>query len=170
MNKTYRTKNLPGFENLLVIGNLQYLDDGHGTYHLVEVEQFINSGVLVGDRELKVNPSKGSIWINIHYLDEIDDAEGKREFANDNPFGAFKYEGRFVKAPLEITYAMYEKAVSITITEKNPPDMKGLDKTLYSGAFYVTRNEAMEVIHELLNGVIDPDDLVFELKQLEEEN
>lgn len=174
MSKTYRTKDLPGFENLLVIGNVQNLDDGHGVYSLVEVEQFVNTGVLVGDRELKVNPEKGSIWINIHHLDEVDPMDAQREFANDNPFGKFMYEGRYEKDELVIAYGKYEKAVSITIYEMpqatKEHSSSQAQKTLYSGAFFATRDQAMEIIYDLLNGHTDPDDLIFELKQLKEDD
>ncbi len=166
---TYKVQDLPGFEHLLAVGELQKLDDGAGEFHLVEIEQLVNTSVLVGDRELKLTIRPGSLWINVHNLVEVPDAEAKREFATDNPFGEFKYSGRFEKERLVITHAVYENAININIVEKNPLEVKGLDSTIYSDNFFSTRDRAAELVKNTLEGIMDPEDLIFALDELKEE-
>ena len=140
-------------------------------YRLLEVEQLINTSVIVGNRELKFTVPTQSIWLSPRDLELVSDSEAQHEFAADNPFGAYKYETRFTKDLLEIVCAVYEKATNITIIEKNDPKKKGLDKTLYSDSFFDKHaGRAFARISELVHGDLEPEDLIFELKEIKETN
>jgi len=167
---TYKIKDIPGFENLLVVGQFRQFGGTGEAWRILEVEQFINTNVIVGDRELKIAIPPQSMWLAPVNLELVSDTEGKRVYANDNPFGTFKYEGRYEKDKLVIAYGMYEKAVSITIYEMQPatPNLAAghSQKTLYSSSFFSNRTFAMEMVEEMLHGNLDPDDLIFELEKL----
>ena len=161
---TYKTKNLPGFEHLLVVGNEWQLDDSRGTFEVVEVKTLINTSVLVGDRELKINLPDQAMFINIHNLEPVPETESEHEFASDNPFGQYQYEGRFSRGILEVVHVVYEKAITISILEKVGPN----SRTLYSESFFSMRERALGMIEEMLHGELDSDDLIFNLKDLKE--
>lgn len=165
---TYKIKDLPGFGHLLAVGDGDGLSAG-----LVSIKQFINSGVLIGDRELKFNMPDDAVWIDLAHLELVDDSESEKEFADDNPYGEFKYEGRFTKGDLEVVHAVYENAISITIMEKQRIDTVSEGqihghKTLYTTSFFVNRQAALGLVENMLHDDLDPDDLIFELEKLKE--
>lgn len=160
--RTYKIVDLPGLSGLYVVG----VDNSP---ELVEVLELINMNVTLGDRLLRYKLPEDSLYINVVHLEEVDD-DTNIEFAVDNPYGEYMFEGRFQKGDLQIVHAVYRNAVTVTIVEKNPPKMKGMDKTLFTGNFFnAHRNEALKLIEDLLHGQIDPDDIIFAFKNLQEE-
>lgn len=159
---TYKVKNVPGFEHLLAVGNEWQLDDGHGTFEVVEVKTLINTSVVIGDRELKINLPDQAMFINIHNLELVPETEAQHEFTSDNPFGEFKYDGRFQRGDLIVTHAVYERAITITIVEKT----REYTHTVYSDNFFSERAIALNCVERMLHGQLDPDDLIFELKDI----
>lgn len=158
MSKTYRIKNIPGLSGLHCVAEI---DAHNGLY---QVSELINVGVVIGDRLLRYQIPECAVFIGADYLDEVDNITA-REFSAENPYGEFKYEGRFEKKDLTIAHAVYDKAISITIYEDNK---QGGQKTLYTGNFFENRIEAAQIIDELLHGDMDSDDVIFELKNIEE--
>lgn len=162
---TYKVKDLPGLNDLHVVGELR-LDTTVGT--VVEVSEFVNTGVVIGDRLLRFPVPPHAVFISVQNLDEVD-IDANQEFASDNPYGAFKYEGRFTKGNLTITHSVFEQAVSITIyeTETLGPDTTNY-KTLYTASFFQQAPAALELVEDMLHSNLDPDDLIFELQKLKE--
>ena len=122
--QTYKIVNLPGLSGLYVVGTKISADDD-----LVEIQELVNVGIVVGDRQLRYPIPPGAMWIGSDFLDESDDI-GSREFSTDNPYGEFKYEGRFERDRLVIVHAVYEKAISITIYEMVNDKKSSFQKTL----------------------------------------
>ena len=162
MSKTYQIRNIPAFSGLVAVGDVD--ED----LELVEVFELVNTNVIVGDRNLKFPIPNKTLFIALKNLVEIEDVS-TREFANDNPYGTYLYEGSFQKENLQVVHAVYQYAVTVSIIEKSSPKEKGLDKTLFVGNFFDTKHRALEIIEDMLHGAMDPDDLVFELKQLQGE-
>jgi hypothetical protein len=155
MSRTYKIVNIPGLSGLHVVG------ETNGD--VVDVKEIINVGIVIGDRLLRYPIPSSSVFIAKDNLEEIDNISA-REFSAENPYGEFKYEGRFEKNDLTIAHAVYEKAITITIYEDNK---QGGQKTLYTGNFFENRVDAAQIIDELLHGNMDSDDVIFELKNLE---
>jgi hypothetical protein len=154
---TYKTKNLPGFDHLLVVGNVIFAGD---VGPVIEVSTFINTSVIIGDRELRFNLPTGSLFINTSNLVRVDDSDGKREFATDNPFGTYLSSGRVTLGELVVSYSRYKGAFTITIVD--------VDRTIYSDNFFSTRLIAAEFAEKAFCGDLDPEDLIFELQKLKE--
>lgn len=158
----YRIKGLPGFDGLIVE------TDDVDVVGLLEVKVLHNANVVVGDRTVKFPMPPGSLWIDHNFL--VPDLDPSREYSTENPFGEYLYEGSFTKGDLYVAYTEFDNALTVTIIEKNPPGHKGIDKTLYSESFFSNKLIAMEFIRELLDGRSDPDDLIFELRNLKEQD
>jgi len=174
--KFYRINGtLPGIGGLIVSGEIKRhckVSDLKGQAvpytDLLEVSEIIRPDSIVGDRPVRFPMIEGMLYLNASEVFEIDDPSITREYAADNPFGEYLYEGRFQKENLVITHAVYKDAVTVTITEMNPSQMKGLDKTLFTANFFENKLMALELVDELLHDRMDPEDLIFELRNLQE--
>jgi hypothetical protein len=174
--KFYRINGtLPGIGGLIVEGmitrhcNVKDLRGNAVPYiDLLEVSEIIRPDSIVGDRPVRFPISEGTLYLNANEIFEIDDPSITREYAADNPFGEYLYEGRFQKDNLVITHAVYKDAVTVTITETSTSQMKDLDKTLFTANFFENKLMALELVDELLHDRMDPEDLIFELRNLQE--
>ena len=160
-NKTFQIVNLPGLSGLHCVAH--YAKD----VDLYSVEELINVGIVIGDRLLRYPIPTGAMWLAREFLEEVEPISS-REFSADNPFGEFKYEGRFEKDKLAIVHAVYDNAISITIYEMINDKQKEFQRTLYTGNFFEQKQVAIEIIDELLHGRMEPEDVIFELKSLED--
>ena len=160
---TYKIKGIPGFDGLLAVGDL--LDS-----RWLNVEQIVNTNLLIGDRELKFTLPEHSILLSKDYLEEVEEEQSRREFASDNPYGQYLYENKFTRERLRITTVVFDEAVSVTLTEVSPPDEKGLDRTIWSGSFFKQKTEALRLVQSAITLNIDPDDLIFGLTELKEKD
>lgn len=86
--------------------------------------------------------------------------------STENPFGQLLYEGTYKKDTLHIAYTAFDNAVSISITEVRPASPP---KTIYSQNYFKWREQAMLAIEDMLVGEMDVEDLVFELKELNDQ-
>ena len=154
-NKFYKVRNLsPAFDGVILEG---VLDAGW-----VDPIAIISPHIVIGDRLFKMPIPHGSLAFKEEYLQETNDPA--KEFTTESPFAKFLYEGNYVKGELHIAYAVFENALQVTIFEK-----KGdTQKTLYSQNFFDNRLLAKEFIQEVLEGNMDPDDLVFNLQETKE--
>ena len=157
INQTYQIVNLPGLSGLHCVA--RYNED----VCLFEIIELINVGIVIGDRFLRYPLPDRAMWLSGDFLKETDDITA-REFSTDNPFGEYKYEGRYQKGDLVITHVMFEDAITVTILEENAEKTK----TLYTGNFFDNKQIASEIIEEVLHGRIEPEDAIFELKNLED--
>ena len=162
MSTTYKIVDLPGLKGLFAIGS--YDNDG-----MVEIEALVNANITIGDRQLKYPLPARSVFISEEFLEVVKEDIATREFAFDNPFGKHLYEGRFQKDNLEVIHVVYEDALTVTIIEKADPRGKGMDRPIFTGNFFDNKMIALEMVEDMLHGNTDPDDLVFELKNLQGE-
>ena len=155
MKKTYRVVGIPAFHGLHVTG----VDCKGATF--LSVEEFINTGVMLGDRQLRYLMPVDSVLISSANLEETDNV-GEREFANDNPFGTYESEHRKTVGKLDVVYVVFEKAVTVTIFDNNSNN----HKVIFAGNFFDTKKKAALVAIEVCNDVYD---LVFDLKTISAE-
>jgi hypothetical protein len=149
----FKVRNLsPAFDGLILEGEL--------VYGSVYPSSIINTAVIIGDRVLRIPLPSGSISFSEAYLEPTGDPH--REFTTDNPFEAFLYEGNFAKDDLRIAYGMFKNAMQVTIFEVRD----NVQKTLFSQNYFENRKMAMELIQAVLEGQMDPDDLIFNLQDL----
>jgi hypothetical protein len=158
--KFYLVKDsLPGLSGLHVRG---YMTATTGrNYPRVEVVEIITNAV-VGDRDVKFQIPRYSLWINPEHLTEVDDIT--HEYTTKNDYGEFRYEGRLVQGTLQIVYAKYDNAITVTVIETSVEP----SKTLYSKTFYDDHDRVLDVLVGVICGVNDPDDVILALKELED--
>lgn len=158
MSKLYVLKNLgAGFDGLVVEG-LTFAQ-GDNTV-LIEVRKIINRNAIFGDRNVSYPVPPNFLYIDGSFTDLYE--EEPREFGSTNPYGEFKFEGRYTKDNLEVVFAQYSQALTVTVYEKQETK-----RTLYSQTFvgnFAAVKEAIEV--HTSDG--DVDDLIFRLTELKE--
>ena len=162
-NKFYLVKDsLPGLAGLHVRGYLETrTSNGKKPYTAVEVVEIITNAV-VGDRDVKFQIPRKSLWINGEHLQEVDDIT--HEYSTMNDYGEFKHEGRLIQGTLQIVYAQYANALTVTVIETSEEP----NKTLYSKTFYDMQDRVLDVLVGVMCGVNDPDDVILALKELED--
>jgi coenzyme F420-reducing hydrogenase delta subunit len=166
----YKIKSLSkGLDGLIVKGDEIHLNDGYGTYNLVNVSEIIDSNTVIGDRNVKIPMTGGGLWINIHNLEKIDDP-GLREFASDNPYGKFLFDGHYVKGDIEVAYCRYERVITVSILELGD-DPKRSRKTIYSENFDAKFfNVLNDIIAQEFSNDEEGTDLMFKLSSFKKEN
>lgn len=158
MSKLYVLKNLgTGFDGLVVEG-LSFAQ-GDNTV-LIEVRKIINRNAIFGDRNVSYPVPPNFLFIDGLYTDPYE--EEQREYGSTNPYGEFKLEGRYTKDSLEVVFAQYSKALTVTVYEKQETK-----RTLYSQTFVGNFAAVKEAI-EVHTSTGDVDDLIFRLNELKE--
>ena len=174
----FRIKDLsPALDGLIV-----ETEDSHMDPEITCVKRIVNVNAMVGDRTLSFPVSNLGMFIRkAAHLQKVDDPQ-IREFAHTNPWGKCLFEGRYDKNKLEIAYAKYEYATQVTVTEKykvSSLPQKGpatASKTLFTGYFTAgpgeTNDEVFEEVQEIIESHLsnsgDLDDLIFDLRELQE--
>lgn len=125
-----------------------------------EITRLRSPSVVVGDRNVSYPIRENSLWINREFLEPYD--LPIREYASDNPWGKYKFEGRCETGNLEVTYAQYERCLQVTVTEK----ANARHKTLYATNYF--NPEAFREVKNAIEQMIDrdSDDLIFKLQEL----
>jgi hypothetical protein len=162
--KYYVIKGIGSSFDGLVVESDEYIEDGDDGPSMVEVGRIVNRNTVIGDRSVSYLLPQEAIWISDRYLEEVQDPE-LREFDSTNPWGKCEFEGRYTKGSIEVSYAQYERALQVTVSEK----VDGKSKTIHS--CYITNDirKMKEVIETCLREAADPDDLVFAIKAAEDE-
>lgn len=161
MKKHYKIKGLPGLDGLIAHGETTGLTTpASPVFDLVEVDELLNPNAMFGDRQLRFPVPERSLYLSREHLEEIADPV-LREFSSGNPYGEFQYEGRVERDGLRISYAMFERALSVTVSEGT--------RTLYCQNFFGPKREnAMQRVHEVMQGDLADDELILVLKELED--
>lgn len=157
MGKFYVLKDIGGgFDGLVAEGTVV-----NGVLH---VSKITDKNVNVGDRNVSLPVPEGAIAIGPMYFEETDDP-GIREFATDNPFGAFQLEGHMDCGNIKVHYAQYEKSLNVSVAEVQD---KGFVRTIFSQNFHSDFPKVKDTIESVLkeHGGEDVDDLVFRLREL----
>ena len=154
MSSFYRIKGLPGLDGLVV-------ESETVVANVALVSALLNPTSMLGDRDLRFPMPEHAIAISTDFLVEIPNPS--KEYTTKNPFGKHLYEGRFKRDTLEIVTVEFENAITVTIIERNPPQNKGVDHTIYTQNFFESKKAVKEVIEDVLQNVLDPDDLIFAL-------
>jgi len=162
MPNYFRVKDLPGFEDLIVKTD-EVKEDWN---NILAIDAFFDTS-----DNTTVDLPTGSVFIantNLEPISFYDFAklveDDKVEVDTNTLFGAYLYEGNFIKGSLNITYTMYEKAVSITIFEF--ANKGKTQHTLFTQNFFDESRSAMHLIEDVMVGNMDSDDLIFSLKDL----
>jgi len=160
MSKFFKIKNVAkGLDGLVIEGEDGY-NFSNSSDDVVEVKCIYNTNIIFGDRVLKSPVAPDSLYIMKSNLEKTGDPN--MEFSTENPFGKYLYEGTYVKGNLNIAYTEFDNAISVTIFEKHGE----MQKTLYSQNFFENTRKVMDLIQSMLGGLLDPEDLVFELQGL----
>ncbi len=161
----------PFLDGLVVEGDMK----GVTVRPCLHVSRIINDSIVVGDRNLSypVAPySYGSLTIDPEFLTELKDYK-IREFDHTNPWGKCLFECGYNKGQLQVACARYELATQVTVTEKQGKR----SKTLFTGYFRPQGgdetgehifDEVKDTVESHLKGEYDIDDMIFELKELQE--
>jgi len=170
MPNYFRVKDLAGFEGLIMKS-----EDVKEEYdNVLCVSSFFDTS----DNSI-VDLPDGSVYIAARFLEPVsyyDFAQfiqtcEVKEFKEPaiekikNLTGKYLYEGTFVKGKLNVAYTMYEKSISVTIFEEHD---KGKQNTIYTQNFFDEKSSAVELIEDVMVGNLDPEDLVFTLRDLKE--
>lgn len=163
MNQYYKIKNIPGLNGLHVRGQLHKASDiANRVIDVVEVFDFINANIQLGDRELKYPVPEHTVYINTFYLKETPDFFLK-EFSTENPFGKLAYEGHWSKGTIHVDYAVYENGMSVNVKDTSVKPIK----TVFTQNFFNEDAVAAEnCIQQTLRDEADIDDLVFSLHEI----
>lgn len=161
MSEFYRIKGIPGLEGLVVEANARAIADGSPT--VFEIITLLPNAV-VGDRDVKFPVPPNALFVSHEHL--VSTPDPSKEYSTKSPFGTHLYEGRGTKERLEITYTVYDNALSVNVVEKADPKGKGLNRTIYNQNFFAQRAAALEVINDTLLGRLDQDDLVLSLRDI----
>ena len=171
MSSFHRIVGIPGLEGTIIEADHRHhngmASNNECDLQYVCVLAFISPNTVVGDRALRFPVPPNALFIDDKFVVPAEDPN--KEYTAKSPFGKHLYEGRFTKEGLEIVTVEYDNAVTVTIIEKNPPQKKGLDRTVYTQNFFEDREQAKEMVAQVLTGTWDIDDLVFELKALKDE-
>lgn len=162
--KRYKIKGMGrGFDGLIVEGEPDKDVPG-----LLSVLKITNSNAIFGDRNVSFPVPKGSLYIDDEFLVEYD--EPPREFAHDNPYGRFMYTAEFQNQgqTLSATLTRFEKTLTVTVHEilawaASTP----VKSNLFTQNYWKELDKVESIVREYMAG--DPDDLIFELKRLKEE-
>lgn len=146
-----------GFDGLIVEAKSLVKDD---PTLLFMVTRIINRNSVFGDRNVSFPVPEKCLYIDGSCLESFDEAP--REFDSTNPYGEFKLEGRYTKDSLEVVFAQYTKALTVTVYEKQETK-----RTLYSQTFIGNFAVVKEAI-EVHTSTGDVDDLIFRLTELKE--
>lgn len=156
-NGYYKTKNgLALFAGFIV-------ETDSTTDGWANVSTIIDPNMAVGDRLLRFPIPGGALRVSLEYLEET--ADPNVEFSTRSPFGKYQYEGTYAKDGLRIAYTVFEDALSVSIIEGDEKKQR----TLYSQNFFAGRQKAADRIQELLSGKVDPEDLIFALDSITEQ-
>jgi len=158
MGKFYLVSGLgAGFDGLIIEGNKISVPEG---LEVVEVEKILDRSIVTGDRNVVLSFPPGGLFIGCDHLDQVDDP-GIMEFAYDNPYGKFLLEGRMDCGDLRVTYAQFEKAMTVTVLDTQA------NRTVISENFSKDFDAVKAAIEDVLkNG--GQEDLVFKLRELKE--
>ncbi len=153
-----------GFDGLVVEAKSLVEDD---PTLLFMVTRIINRNSVFGDRNVSFPVPEKCLYIDGSCLEQVDEAP--REYDSTNPYGEFKLEGRYTKDSLEVVFAQYSKALTVTVYEKTPTkkDEQEAKRTLYSQTFIGNFAAVKEAI-EVHTSTGDVDDLIFRLNELKE--
>lgn len=172
MAETYRIKEgLPGLSGLHVVGDVYQIGTApDDEVDLVHIDEIIDTRIIIGDRMLRYPMPSAALYIDPRYLEKVD-MDPDQAFTAETPFGEHLFDGQMIFGNLVVSYSSFENATTVTVVEKNPPDAKGLDKTLYSHSFFGDdTDEADKVLLEIFHGEIDPDDIILCFKNLHEDD
>lgn len=182
MPKFYLVKDVgPGFDGVLVEGEpiMEQVVPGFSedsppvSTGLVSILRFIDTDSILGDRNSSSPVTPGSMLMDEAFLTEVEDPK-LRQFDSKSPFGRFELEGRMSCGNIEVTYAQYEKALTVAVMEVTKRDDLGVPdmKTLYSENFTdpATFQALKLVIEHHLRDEESSEDLIFVLKQNKELN
>lgn len=165
----------PSFDGVLVEGDPimedTFNDGVPADTGLVEVVRFIETDVVIGDRQFSTPVTPGSLFMSTDFLEEVEDPK-LREFDSKNPYGKFQLEGRMKCGPIEVAYSQYERCLQVNVMEvidaKDMPMVPGatLNKTLLAVNFTKDFDKVKSLIESSLKNQDDADQLVFKLEEL----
>ena len=158
MPKFYVIKDIGGgFDGLTIEG-----DDEFAPFGFVEIKRMIDRDSIVGDRNVSLTIPPCSLYISKLKTEETADP-GIREYAADSPYGKFQLEGRMDCGNLRVTYAQFEKALQVTLTDVPA------GRTVTTQNFVKDFDKVKAAIEDVLKSDgSDVDDLVFKLQELKE--
>lgn len=123
------------------------------------VDRLFHSDIMVGDRDMVVPVSRGLLVME-KFLTPCPAPE-RREYASDNPYGAFQWNTSYNQEGMTLTMVMFEKALSLTIQEVGPPV-----KTIFTKSYYGTeRFSIKESISEKMRNFSSITDILFGLEK-----
>lgn len=163
----YIVRGIRGLEGLIV--------EGLGTDHCsgcVEIVQLINRNAIMGDRNVTIPLDRGTLFIHESVLECIENP-GRRQYGSDNPWGKCLFEGRYTKDNIDVAYARYEKGTQVSVLERQDGHNKTLFTRYCQGVPGICDAESVfelvkETIEKHLGDRGDVDDLIFALKNLED--
>jgi hypothetical protein len=158
----YKINGIPGLDGLLVRGRTTEATtepSDEGVFDLVAVDELLNVNVIVGDRQLRYPLPPDGLFVSKRYLTEVADP-GLREYSTANPFGKYQSEGFFNSTSLEISWAVFSLAATITVISLDTR------RTLFSQSFFKNSSQAMGLVDRVMHGKLDPDDLISALQDL----
>lgn len=158
MANYYRVKNLPGLKGLVIRGKTVLL----GGYDYVNVEEIINTAIVIGDRELRFPFPTGTMLLSVDELEVFENFE-KKEFTYDNPFGDLGYEGHWSRGTIHVDYAVYEKGMSINVKDTSVKPVRTVFSQNFYGDYCV---DAEESVQHVLKNESDIEELVFSLQDI----
>ncbi|MHB8407980.1 MAG: hypothetical protein ACYDHY_07855 [Acidiferrobacterales bacterium] len=158
----------PGLDGLLAESD-DSLDLDDSGNQLLSIAKLRNHNIMQGDREVSVTLPVDAMYISSEYLQPTDDP-GKREFDHVNTHGKLISEDTFHTAEVGVVLADFENLLSVSVMEIVTNGRVG--RTVFSQNFInpVFREKARAIAHSYKNNVTkDLHDIVFEFKELEEE-
>lgn len=132
-----------------------------------EVLSLRNRGVLIGDRPWSVPVAPGSLLIKDSFLIKSEYQDEMQFTSLKPPYGEHRYDAKLNISTYEVAYSEFENAVTVVVYDVSVEPKK----TLYSQNFF--DDEALDnvdyvlsLIDDFKNGLFDPDELVFKLKEI----
>lgn len=128
----------------------------------MSVSTIINPDVNIGGKLKSFPVTQNCMLLHKDFLTEVENPL-LREFAADNPYGKFVLEGRMDYGNLRVTYAEFEKVMTVTVLDTQT------GKTVISQNFSRDFENVKDAIEDALkNGDEGGEDLVFKLQELKE--